>query len=110
MSVLLVKRHFFRCLGLQKVHLPRKLLFIDKNAFNSCIKLEEVKIPENVIHIEERAFYDCKSLRRVVIGEDVGFIGEKAFQNAAEDFEIVCKKGSYTEEYAKGNNIKVSYL
>lgn len=103
------KEAFFRCFNLKKIKLSERLLYIDRNAFNSCIHLEEIEIPENVIHIERRAFYDCKSLRKAIIPERVGFIGEDAFKNTSKDFVIVCKKGSYTEKYAKENNIQVEY-
>ena len=104
------KYAFFRCFGLKNVNLPKNLLFIDKNAFNSCVKLEEVDIPKNVIHIDERAFYDCKSLRKAIIHENVGFIEKETFDNAHKDFVIICKEGSYAEEYAKENRIKFSYI
>ena len=101
---------FFRCFGLRKVHLPKNLLYIDKNAFNSCIKLEEIDIPEKVIHIERAAFFDCKSLKKAIIHNNVGFIGKNAFKNTAENFEIICKKGSYADSYAKENGLKTSYI
>lgn len=100
----------FRCKNLKTLKLPKNLLYIDKHAFNTCTALEEIVIPENVIHIDYRAFYDCTSLRKVVIGEKVGFIGDLAFANTSASFEIICKKGSYAEQYAIDNNIKISYM
>ena len=101
---------FHKCRMLKSVKLPQHLLYIDRNAFNSCTSLREIEIPSGVIHIEKGAFYDCKSLKKAIIYEKVGFIGEEAFKNVSDEFEIVCKKGAYAEQYAKDNGIKVSYI
>lgn len=46
----------------------------------------------------------------VIYHENVGFIEKETFDNAHKDFVIICKEGSYAEEYAKENRIKFSYI
>ena len=55
-------------------------------------------------------YKEIADLRKDIIHENVGFIEKETFDDAHKDFVIICKEGSYAEEYAKENRIKFSYI
>lgn len=85
--------------------------FLDTPVPRDC---KEVIISEGITGIHSLMFsnWKWKSLERVEIPESVGFIGELNFdfKERSQQLVIVCKKGSYAEQYAKENHFRIEYI
>lgn len=79
---------------------------IGERAFENK-SLAAVVLPEGLATIEWFAFYGCASLVDVSIPDSVREIGHAVF-DGCPGVSLVCRKGSYAEEYAKSYGI--SYL
>lgn len=77
---------FYKKKKLVKVVLPSTMETIYSSAFKNCQHLEFVEIPASVTKIDKSSFWDCSP------------------------FTIITTKGSYAEQYAKEQNIPVSYI
>lgn len=73
----------------------------------SYSSLKEIVIPDSVTTIDMYAFYDCTDLERVKIPPNVISIADNSFNNS--ETIVVCKKGSYAEQYAQENQMNVEY-
>lgn len=91
------------------VKLPEKLLEIGSGVYEDCFELEKVTISKNITKLPEWLFSNCKSLREIIVPETVTEIGKNAFAEMSPDFRLICKKGSYAEQYARENSIKFRY-
>lgn len=101
--------------ALKEVKIDEGLENIGDEAFSSCSSLSEVIIPSGVKSIGKEAFAYTNAMSEVTIPSSVTSIGEDAFWSGffvdSEDNHLVFKTlyaaaGSYTEEYAKANNIR----
>lgn len=73
---------------------------------NKCIT--EITLPDGLISIAEYAFDDCDSLEYVFIPDSVSEIGENIFGYYNPNGVIIhCHAGSFAEQYAYENDIKV---
>ena len=80
------------------------VIHISPYAFNYCENLQEMIIPKGITIISSGAFHGCSSLHALIIPQSVTFIGEYAFAGC-ENLTIYAPASSYTEQYAKENNI-----
>lgn len=95
---------FGGCTSLASVTIPDGVTKISEYAFRGCESLASVTIPAGVVEIGDLAFGDCTSLTSVIIPEGVEKISEYAFDGCTS-LTIHAPAGSYTEKYAKKNNI-----
>lgn len=80
--------------------LPASVETIEAEAFMNC-GFESVKIPEGVLSVGSRAFANCESLKQVEIPDSVLEIGIDVFEGSNP--VIICRPGSYAENYAIDN-------
>lgn len=64
--------------NLRYVHLPSKLVKIEKEAF-TCTDIRKITIPPGVKKIGEDAFYGCRKLKKVTLSEGVEVLGGFCF-------------------------------
>ena len=86
-----------------QLQLPADLKDIGSESF-AQVSSEEIILTEGVQTIGARTFADCKNLKIIYIPKTVTSIAPDAFDGSPK-LEILCKKGSYAEDYAKENNI-----
>ena len=87
-------------------HRKQKKLIVYPSGKNE----KEYTIPTGVISIEEFAFEDCSSLESLIVPASVTEIGSFAFGDDFDDspsFVLHAPKGSYAEQYARDNQIKL---
>lgn len=89
--------------------IPNSVTSIGADAFARCASLKSITIPNSVINIGNDAFYYCDSLKNITIPDSVVSIGSWAFAGC-DNLTIYGYKNSYTEEYAKTNNIKFALI
>ena len=70
-------------------------------------RVVSVTLPDTVEEIDWFAFSECVSLKTVTVGSALSEIGYGAFDGCSSALTLVCKKGSYTEQYAKSFGIAV---
>ena len=131
-SIEIIETYAFAHSGISSINLPEKITKIDSYLFYNCTKLSEIIIPKNVVKIFDNSFRYCKSLKKVISGELITTIGSYAFDNCNSltrvdlysDVTSINKNsfsncpnlvfrlvaGSYSEEYAKTNNIDYTFL
>lgn len=119
---------FSFCWGMKTINLPDSITGVDRYAFTHCHRLTAVVIPDNVSSIGAGAFSNCNGLAVVYLPDSLKTIGRDAFSQCAALESVIipagvteidatafnrCPKltiygvaGSYTESYAKDNNIK----
>ncbi|MCM1159660.1 MAG: leucine-rich repeat protein [Roseburia sp.] len=122
---------FYKCENLKNINLPERLTDLKEGAFSECINLERIEIPEGIRTIEECVFDGCNSLKSVKLPLALETIGENAFRfckledieipdsvtsidrlafRGCDNLTIYCNYGSYTQQYAKDNNINFELL
>ena len=101
---------FMGCHSLEHIIIPSSVDSIGTWAFQGCSKLNNIVIPNGVDYIGDYTFYDCESLTNIEIPNSVIKIEKNALEFTSKDLTIKCHKGSYAEQYAKENNIKVEYI
>ena len=79
-------------------------------AFDGCIGLTSIEIPDSVTYIGEEAFLGCEGLTSIEIPNSVSSIGGHTFSFCNDNLVIITSAGSYAEEYAKKNGIKVKLV
>ncbi len=85
--------------------IPSGVTKIRGGAFAECDSIKNIVVPNGVTEIGENAFLWCDNLESVELPDSVKVIGEQAF-TVGYNFEgIKCREGSYTESYAKENNV-----
>ena len=67
-------------------------------------------IPDGVTSIGDYVFFECTGLTSIEIPNSVIEIGENAFCDCNDNLVIITSAGSYAEEYAKENGIKVNLI
>lgn len=115
---------FFGCHGLKTVNIPDSVTTIGEWAFCLCDKLETIHIPDSVTTIGDWAFHNCKGLadekgfvivrgvlydyfgnaRSIAIPDNVTAI-DSAESILRSGVTITGAPGSFTETFAKENNI-----
>ena len=93
--------------GLRIINIPSTVSQIDTETFVGCSELAVVYINEGVKKICERAFADCSALREIYIPSSVTEISDSAF-SSFKNKTIYTPAGSYAEQYANKNKIKVA--
>jgi len=66
---------------LQRIRLPRQLLFIRESAFQGCTALTAMTIPGSVLEVNAHAFADCINLRALTLEEGVIDLFPSSFRN-----------------------------
>ncbi len=80
---------------------------IGYKAFYSNSNFNSVVLPDSITNISELAFAYCRNLEKITIPDSVINIGENAFNGCPDTLVIYASPGSYAENYAKINGIKV---
>ena len=96
---------FLSCTSLTSITIPNSVTSIGIESFGNCTSLTSITIPNGVISIDA-AFLSCASLTSVTIPNSVTSISYDSFYGCSSSIQIIGRKDSYAEEYAKRNNIK----
>ena len=81
---------------------------IGEDAFEKSQNLNRIIIPDDTKVIGNWAFEYSSSLQYVEIPASVTEIGENAFEQCPNNITIICQSGSYAEDYANKQGIKIS--
>ena len=129
---------FNGCAALRAVNIPNGVTEIKSHTFADCFSLESIVIPSSVRTIGDFALFGCESLKTLVIPEGVESIGKLAtcqcrsletvelprslssvtegtsasdslFYFSTRLKNVIVPRGSYAEEYCKGNKIPYTY-
>ena len=92
--------------NIETFNIPEHITLLAEGCF-SYSNIKEIVIPSSVTTIAMYVFYECPLLKRVTIPESVTSIEDKAFY--FYEGIIVCKKGSYAEQFAINCDIEVEY-
>lgn len=98
---------FYQCSSLGAIAIPSSVTSIGQQSFYECRALTEVQLPARLSSIGAGAFYDCEGLTSITIPDSVSSIGSDAFRGCS-NLTIQCSSGSYAEQYAAANGIKVN--
>jgi hypothetical protein len=98
---------FSECTSLASIIIPHGVTDIKEGVFLFCQSLTSIIIPDGVTGIGGNAFFICTNLTSVTIPDSVKSIGDNAF-SSCPSLVIYCSAGSYAEQYAKNNNLKIS--
>ena len=90
----------FRGLDIREAILPEGFLKLESSSFQDCKKLKYVQLPESLREIGQLAFNGCDALEQLHLPGNVEQIKYMGIRPT-----LYVKKGSYTEQYAKDNNI-----
>ena len=74
-------------------------------AFYNCNYVREIQLNNGITQISGNAFYNCELLSKVTLPQSIEVIGNDTFGNC-NNVTIYGFSGSYTEKYAKRNNIE----
>ena len=85
-----------------------KIFSLGEKSFALNENITSVIIHEGISNIEKKAFALCENLDTVQIPSSVNFISPDAF-SGCENVLMVVEPGSYSEEYAKNNNISYQF-
>ena len=96
---------FYQCTSLSGIMLPNSVTFIGSGAFSGCTSLAGITLPDGISSIEINAFANCTGMTRITIPDSVVSIEKYAFRYCG-NLTIYGDPGSYTEKYAKDNDIK----
>ena len=94
---------FGRCMNLESVILPPKLLQIDDHCFYKCHKLDNVVIPEKVRSIKDGAFRETKTSKVIFLGPKPKLETYSVFSGRRVNRVAYVRK-KYIEDYKKENN------
>lgn len=97
---------FYQCTSLSNIVLSDSITQIGQQSFYGCSSLKQLDLPPNLQKIEDGAFYECSNLQILKIPDSVSYIGEDAFYGC-DALVIECAPGSYAEQYARQNGIKL---
>ena len=79
---------------------------VNQGVFASCTGLERITLPKSVIIIDGLPFV-ASGLKEIFIPASTTKIDKVAFAKMEEQLTIVTPKGSFAENYAKNNGLKV---
>lgn len=102
---------FFNCQSLESIELPASLKKIDSFAF--CASgLKSITIPESdtLTSLPQFAFYQCPNLEEVILPVTMTNIPDDAFNDCPDNLVLKVPANSYSESYAKRNNIKYEII
>lgn len=108
--VYLGEQAFKECYSLEIVSINSALEIIPHSCFARCMNLIYIGIPEGVKRIEANVFLGDDSLHSITIPASVEYISEFAFsKNVFWEYfiTIFTSEGSYAEQYAIDNRIRV---
>jgi hypothetical protein len=98
---------FMECTSLKNIDLPRGLKVIKNGAFFQS-GLENVILPDGLETIEGSAFSLCDNLLSCVVPASVNSMEYNSFgSHRSQAFTIITPSGSYAEQFANENEIKV---
>ena len=97
----------FKDSAVQEAIITEGIAVIGKSAFYNCTNLKRVVLPESLIEIKDSAFACCPALTALTLPSKLGWIGYNVFDGTAADFTIICRRGSYAEEYAQRNEMMI---
>ena len=80
---------------------------IGERAFFGRNDIASVVLPEGVTSIGWFAFSGCVSLQSVTVPQSVATIGYGAFENCNQRLALICRAGSYAEQYAQSYGLAV---
>ncbi len=86
------------------------VIAIGENAFSGRADVCSVVIPDRVCVIGWFAFSGCVSLETVQIPASVTTISYGAFENCSARMTVLCRSGSYAEQYARSYGIKTGVI
>ena len=101
-----IPEYYLSDCNIETFTIPNHILELYEGCF-SYSSLKDIVIPDSVTTIGMYAFYDCTALERVKIPPNVISIEDNSFNNSKTI--VVCKKGSYAEQYAQENQMNVEY-
>ena len=96
---------FAFCGNMSDIYISDSVTGIGEGAFAFCENLTNINIPDSITSIGDKALHYCVNLKNIFIPKSVTNIGKEAFYGCS-DLTIYGDTGSYTEIYAKKNNIK----
>ncbi len=73
----------------------------------TCASLTEIALPDTLESVGAFAFYVCRKLRKIRLPNGLRHIGERAFSGRAPELTFEVAAGSYAEEYARENGIRL---
>ena len=94
--------------NIETFSIPDHIKYLSDGCFSNST-LKTITLPEGVREIGMNAFRDCWKLEECIIPPSVTYVYYNAFYPPSDKLTIVCKKGSYAEQYAINCNIKVKY-
>ena len=101
-------RALFSCDLLTEIVVPQNVTFIGTSCFAYCEALQSVTIPEGVTKLDFGVFHNCPKLKTVTLPDSLTEINDSCFDSDAS-VTVICGKGSYAAEYAKGCGLKVKF-
>ena len=86
------------------------VIAIGENAFSGRADLCSVVLSDRVCVIGWFAFSGCVSLEQIQIPSSVTAISYGAFENCPSRMTVLCKSGSYAEQYARSYGIRTGEI
>jgi len=99
---------FTFCEGLTNLTIGKNVTSIGTLTFAWCKNLTSIFIPDGVTSIGDEAFSGCINLTSATIPASVTSIGNDAFR-FCRNLTLSVARGSFTEQYAKDNDIPFIY-
>ena len=94
----IMKRAFWNCTKLKKIHIPGTVESIGIESFLSCKALKEVVIEEGITKINYRAFFSCASLEKINIPASVSVLDQDILGECSSIKEVVVYDGNINDD------------
>lgn len=89
-SLVWIKKDAFKnCTSLQTINIPSSVKWIDSSAFKNCVNLEEIELPKKLKTIEQSLFVNCTELELVTLNEGITKIKKCSFKNCIKLKSII---------------------